>query len=211
MKDEGFVVTSIKIYKWQFELIKKKNLKLSTMVREWLTQYFKGSDKVSNLDRYFAELEEAKELIQKAEAKKQEIASLIPRLKEEAFKLLQAKFEEIELIFKEYSELIEEAKRKVQEVEQELKQLAEQEDKMKQEVEESELKELIEEVYKDALEHPMGVDAWVEKSIAGVNGIKVRFEKVLPNMAEKRGIKINLEKAKEIIEKYYPDIAKYLD
>ncbi len=211
MKDEGFVVTSIKIYKWQFELIKKKNLKLSTMVREWLTQYFKGSDKVSNLDRYFAELEEAKELIQKAEAKKQEIASLIPRLKEEAFKLLQAKFEEIELIFKEYSELIEEAKRKVQEVEQELKQLAEQEDKMKQEVEESELKELIEEVYKDALEYPMGVDAWVEKSIAGVNGIKVRFEKVLPNMAEKRGIKINLEKAKEIIEKYYPDIAKYLD
>jgi hypothetical protein len=28
------------------------------MVREWLTQYFKGADNVSDYDRYFAELEE---------------------------------------------------------------------------------------------------------------------------------------------------------
>ena len=206
-EEEGYVVTSVKIYKWQFELLKKKNLKLSTMVREWLTQYFKGADNVSDHDRYFAELEDVKEIIRKAEAKKQDIESLISKLKDEAFKLLQAKFEEIELAFKEYSELIEEAKKRVQEIEAEL---LERYEVLREAGGEGdlELRGLIEEVFEDVLRD--GVDNWVRSKVAGERGIKVLFEKVLPNKAKERGIKLDLKKAKEIIKKYYPEIAKYL-
>ncbi len=40
--------------------------------------------------------------------------------------------------------------------------------------------------------------------------IKVRFEKVLPNMARNRGIRVNLREAREVLRKHYPEIAKYL-
>ena len=185
MSETDLVTLSIRIYKWQKELLERQPINKSELIRDLLTQYFKGGS-MGIKDKNRVLIEEAKEAIKKAEEEKREL----------------------ERIFKEYSELIEEAKRKVQEVEQELKQLAEQEDRIKQEDEESELKGLIEEVYDDVLER--GVDGWVRDNIAGANGIKVRFYKVLPKMAKERGIKLDLKKAKEIIQKYYPEIAKYL-
>ena len=208
MSEDNLVTISVKIYKWQKELLEKKAINKSQLIRDLLTQYFKGSGNVEGIDKYFIELEDVKEIIRKAEAKKQDIESLISKLKDEAFKLLQAKFEEIELAFKEYSELIEEAKKRVHEIEAELLERYEQLKKAEQEEEDSELIELIKEVFKPALEHPRGVDGWAEE--IGVHTLKVRFEKLLPNMARERGIKLNLRKAKEIIEKYYPEIAKYL-
>ena len=204
MSEDDLVTLSIRVYRWQKELLEKQPINKSQLIRDLLTQYFKG-ETVKSSERRRVLIEEAKELIKEAESKKSDFKAMIEQTKEEILKFTQAKLEQLDKFYKEYESLIEKAKEKVKEAEELDKVMV----TIKQEEEDSELMELIEEVFKPALEHPRGVDAWVEESLAP-NPIKVRFEKVLPNMARERGIKLDLKKAKEIIEKYYPEIAKYL-
>jgi DNA repair exonuclease SbcCD ATPase subunit len=203
MSEDDLVTLSIRVYRWQKELLEKQPINKSQLIRDLLTQYFKG-ETVKSSERRRVLIEEAKELIKEAESKKSDFKAMIEQTKEEILKFTQAKLEQLDKFYKEYESLIEKAKEKVKEAEELDKVMV----TIKQEEEDSELMELIEEVFKPALEHPRGVDGWAEEM--GVHTLKVRFEKLLPNMARERGIKLNLRKAKEIIEKYYPEIAKYL-
>ena len=187
-KDEGIII-SVRIYKWQKELLERQPINKSQLIRDLLTQYFKGSGNVDEIDKYFIELEEIKKEL-----------SNVRKIFEEGKKFIE--------IINQGLATLDKLEKRVHEIESELLERYEQLKKAKQEDEESKLKELIEEAFKPVLEYPRGVDGWAEDK--GTHTFNVRFSKVLPKMAKERGIKLDLKKAKEIIQKYYPDIAKYL-
>ena len=188
MSEDNLVTLSIRVYRWQKELLEKKAINKSQLIRDLLTQHFKGSGSVEGIDKYFIELEEIKKEL--AEVKK---------IFEEGKKFVE--------IINPGLATLDKLEKRVQEIEAEL---LERYEVLREAGGEGDLglRGLIEEVFEDVLRD--GVDNWVRSKVAGERGIKVLFEKVLPNKAKERGIKLDLKKAKEIIKKYYPEIAKYL-
>ena len=187
--EDNLVTLSIRIYKWQKELLERQPINKSQLIRDLLTQYFKGSGNVNEIGKYFIELEEIRKEL-----------SNVRKIFEEGKKFVE--------IINQGLATLDKLEKRVHEIESELLERYEQLKKAKQGDEESKLKELIEKAFKPVLEYPRGVDGWAEDK--GIHTFKVRFERVLPNMAKERGIKIDLKRAKENIQKYYPDIAKYL-